>query len=580
MPKPLEPITSNNQTVGDLTEDMIQFQQAGLSPRLGFWEGLGTQMEADLATSRFTRKVGDIFMTNYLETQKSELLTPEQVEERYGFKSDEALQDNVASYLWAKRQEKERYNKVLNYVDSDNFVWKASSLLTSIATSFVDPIEFATFRLLGAGVGKGLDTAGKLAGGTFAHELARESITAVAESAMEVPLNFYSSEKTKEEYTVGDASIDVGLNLLFGAGAAVLGHAFKSRGDGEGHIRKTPLDNHNKVEKAEIADLADGHIQNGVKPDYRMYEQHMANLGFQTRKGQVEYKYQKVGKENLSNVPFYGSFNSAGNFKYENMNFYGRNYGKGLILTDNVNLANNKASSAISGSSGSVSEFNIATKNLLDMDQPLPPEIKDNIRKVLNEKDVDINLDEKTGKDVLDGLDNQSFIDNSTYSQDVFNDAVKSQGYDGYLFSESIGDKTHNAAFLFEPDKAQPSRSFRAMEPEVKSPDADIKDSTKKMIEYANDKRNEPDYIPEFDEFDNAKPIIETADSDIVLDAQKQIDDALNGLNEISKYTDIDPQTSKSIKKLVEEVREAMTGDLSPDKFRSLARAAQQCNGL
>ena len=340
-------------------------------------------------------------------------------------------------------------------------LYGASRGAMGLLVGFGDPASLA----LGGIGGKALGASGILGAeaSTLAGRLGQNFAHGVAGAALPEALGGYAALKDQQEYGVKDF---VGNTVLAGAGYSALATGF--------HYAKPALaEFFGRNPKAEVIAhesaieqlLKDRQVD--VEPIARDIHR-QTNGSPKSEDGKVsafgDYKYQKiVASEDVPGRDFFhGSQESQGDFKSSPKGPLEENFGHGVYLTDNSNVANGHAAQSYTTADGKVYKVNIknADIKLIDLDSPARPGVM--------KETLDGFIADHGGSPIPEAGISMKQIVAEVQSQvrkgslpatalDDLADRFKQAGFDGYHYEggdfAGVKNDPHNIVMLFDPEK-------------------------------------------------------------------------------------------------------------------------------
>lgn len=421
----------------------------------------------DVASAGFELATQETFVTTYardtaldeLENGSGKTLTPEEANEKYPYvelKFDQPINETAAHFLNEEAYRKHELRQTIeNGPTGSGFV----NFVAGSVAHVLDPVEFGAGAALSglASLGGYLarssaTTLGKTlraiaqpstVAGTFAREATENVIgNAVAETYI-----VNRAERARIDYGIQDAFVNSVAAGILGGG---LSTGIKYGAKGLNSI----------IGKSEIAtDIAlkgtVSQLEANVKPTPGVVETAWRDLAYGEPKlsavSNTNYVFKPVNLVDIPNQSFFAPTKMTNSMDGGTRKF-GHDFGDGITLTDNPNIANNIAGHALEDGVTSIAEMRISEARLIDLDTPttsLDPSIvalKDALPE--NMRPLFENIET-----LRQGVDNvRAAIDEGSLKDVDFenmNDAIKAAGFDGYKLSVAEGKQKFNQIHLF-----------------------------------------------------------------------------------------------------------------------------------
>lgn len=164
---------------------------------------------------------GDIY-------KKPEAISKQEFDEKYseyGIKHEEGMTRSLAEHLVETKQMRDHYQQIIAFGRGG---WKQEALKfgTSVATSFLSPINIATSLIPVGGEALWLQIAAKT-GRTFT-SIAKPAVSSMAAQAFLEPLLAAAYSKEQTEYSISDSLHNLAAAGAFGAAIGGIAHGFKA----------------------------------------------------------------------------------------------------------------------------------------------------------------------------------------------------------------------------------------------------------------------------------------------------------------------------------------------------------------
>ena len=303
---------------------------------------------------------------------------------------------------------------VVQNVDPYGFMGPTAAAMTG---AMADPLSIAA-GMVGGWAVKGI-SAGILARGLLKSQrairvaktlaaptvkgvFARGALEGVLESAITVPLVAEAHDSLGYSYDFGDAMLDVAGNII----GSTIGDGITT-GMGRLLFRNSP-------------EAFASHVNTAAQFESqgRIFQQRMLEFAqhqdvHRMRPDSVRRPYSFIAAGEVKGGTFYASMKSgAKELSTAKNNVIDVSFGRGLILTDNPNLALNAAARSIEMTKGQALEVKVGDLNLLDLSTPMPEDIKNGMRLILTAKFgkdfADKVLELPTAKDMLKAVDTKA----------------------------------------------------------------------------------------------------------------------------------------------------------------------------
>jgi hypothetical protein len=513
-------------------------------------------------------------------------LSPQQAKDKFGINIDREVSAGEAQFIADKDLEEQQRQAVLSRINPYGLFGSYSKSIAQFAGAMTDPTMLVTGALVRGGVwgvqalhaaniikaGKAVRMAGFLAQGGVKAAFARGALEGTLESVALMPMIKYKENQLGREYDWGNLLFDASANILgssIGEGVfSALGHAFR-RG------RTKRFANH--------LDLAEDFSAKG-----KVYTPHDLEMAYkydmmEHRKYQArprDFTYIAAG-EVKGNTFFASTKKGATDLSLANTNVVDVSFGKGMILTDNPNLAHNAAARNLDLSSGQVLQIKIGDSKFLDIDLPLPEKMRTGLQDILSKrfgkKFSDEVMGEMSIKKMLKKVDREANAWFDFDSQDAVNNYFKEQGFDGYRFTggDDIelgnGPYQHNSLFLFDPDPKK--MTLETMEEanlynNEFTPNKTVEEHLKNIETDFASKKSDLTYNPDFDEADI--PMLK--EDYRVADFTEDLNNLTEEINYLATAEDISALSKQEIDAIKEK-----TKTRSPEKIREITKAADHC---
>lgn len=461
----------------------------------------------DVASAGFELAMQETFVTTYArdtaldEMNTGKTLTPDEANEKYPYvevKFDQPVNEQAAYFL---NEEAYRRHELRQTIEQGPTGSGAVNFVAGSVAHLLDPVEFAAGAVTGMGLTRVAGMAAKSSstalanlgrtiaqpatvGGTFAREAVENTVgNAIAESYIVA-----KADRAQMDYDLQDAFVNsVAAGILGGA----LSTGIKYGAKGLNSV----------IGKSEIAtDIAlkstVSQLEGNVKPTPGIVETAWKDLAYgEPRIGatsNTNYVFKPVNLADLPNQSFFAPTKMTNSMDGGTRTF-GHDFGEGITLTDNPNIANNVAGHALEEGMTSIAEVRINEAKLIDLDTPttsLDPEVI-GLREALPEN---LRPYFENVETLRQGIDNiRGAIDEGSLKDVDFenmNAAIKGAGFDGYKLAVSEGKQQFNQIHLFPESgsKAQAS-GYRKVDADA-LPELDA-DTLNKTAEYRLDKKSQ-----------------------------------------------------------------------------------------
>lgn len=407
-------------------------------------------------------------------TQDQPKLHPDELNKQFPDipeKFKEPVNMAVANQIYTNQKQRKELQDKVNAGPQTGFYGFANKWGANLLAHATDPLELAAGFVVSAAVpvlaGSSIATklgynAGKqilaqtaeglavqtIPKATVGQAVARTFIEGTLQNLPTVGLEAYNSKQEQRDYEVtqslmGAVGAAAGFSVLHGAvklGGIKLNN-FLAR-VGEQHLES--------IQRPAIAQLVEGKKLN-VEP---IMKELISDTNYD-KKG-----FNKIPNEQIGEATFYSPKESVTHDISSKTSVISDDYGNGIYFTDDQKVANGAAARKLSENDGSILSGKIKDANLLDLDQPINPELMSfgkesglKVKENMNGKDFFNMVHEgiESGKLPADYLDQLQL-------------KAKEQGIDGYRFTvnELAGQPhaEHNAVMLFDKEKFLHEDSF------------------------------------------------------------------------------------------------------------------------
>lgn len=464
----------------------------------------------------FTQTAVDFLTLQQAKRQEAPTLSPEELRE-LGIKSDKPLNRFEAVYRSFIKAREDKRDSIQGLVNNEALGSTVVPFVRSVVGNATDPVTSTLFGFLEAGglvAGQALLESQLLrslgrAGAQVERFVRSESILGQAakgglegalESGIEVPFEALAAEQASREFTGEDAVYSLLANITFGVGIRGGLTALSNR-------LNSPRKDFTGKEAEVVTDLAEYDTSRGRAPNYENYKGYTESRRNTLRDGSSDYVYSPIEVGTVKDNTFYASVTpQSGGVGPDSIGLQGRSYGRGIVLTDNQNLASATASKSVDLSSGKVLAVSI-DESLFDLKQPLPDGIKEKLNKelktILDQDEIDDILRKGTTKEALDELEAIAHAENSIEVQEIANEAFRSEGFRGYKYENTSNGQRNNSLFIFDPEDLQVKSANDAPfdSRAAEKPSTETNESAQKLLEYNGDAKSDLDYHEVHEEF-------------------------------------------------------------------------------
>lgn len=341
----------------------------------------------DVASAGFELATQETFVTTWardtaldeLENGSGKTLTPEEANEKYPYvelKFDQPINETAAHFLNEEAYRKHELRQTIeNGPTGSGFV----NFVAGSVAHLLDPVEFAAGALTGMGLTRVAGQVAKSSAGalgnlaktiaqpsTVAGTFAREATENVIGNAVAETYIVNRAERARIDYGIQDAFVNSVAAGILGGG---LSTGIKYGAKGLNSI----------IGKSEIAtDIAlkgtVSQLEANVKPTPGVVETAWRDLAYGEPKlsavSNTNYVFKPVNLADIPNQSFFAPTKMTNSMDGGTRKF-GHDFGDGITLTDNPNIANNIAGNALEDGVTSIAEMRISEARLIDLDEPI-----------------------------------------------------------------------------------------------------------------------------------------------------------------------------------------------------------------
>lgn len=285
---------------------------------------------------------------------------------------------------------------------------------------------------------------------TIGQTVAKTFVEGALANAATQPLEYYNSKQEQRDYDAEGALVGA---LGTAAGFSVLHGAVKIGSNGLNRFLGRVAPKH--AESIEMAALSQSIEGKKISVDPVINEM-VSDTNYQ------KPNFVKIPDENIADTTFYSPKEIVTQDPAAKSAVISDDYGQGVYLTDDANVANGAASRKLNPTDGSIISGKVNEASLVDLDNAnMDPRFIEAAKTSLEGSDVKIDPEKLGGKDFFSNV--HDAIEEGKLPAD-FLETLKSnaqaQGIDGYRFTaDQLADQphaAHNAMVLFDHEKFSP----------------------------------------------------------------------------------------------------------------------------
>lgn len=479
-----DPVADQN-ALDELRPEGSTFETAQASFRLSF---MGTA--SNLAIDTINRAQA--------EASGGPLIPPEELNEKYpDIETPFTAPLNQASVdlILDKQAKKRKLSEKMAQGPKGFIGGTAIPFVAALLPHAMDPIEIVTGKMIGSTVAKFgqaaiganfIDKARKASKAARATEAARKAVkrSAFVRDAAEgiignvaiEPFIAGASRNMQEDYDAADFFTSViGGGVVFPGAIHGAKAVYHKRGKVLAHVQRLGPKHVNKYVTHAVNRLGGG---KKVRADVLTDELVDEVFSGSNPKTGMDYEFKTLDDvEFPKNKMFMSGATVNTDISKSRPQFIGEDYGNGVYLTDNPNIANNAAARHTNDSIGSVHEIGVEDARLFDLSKSIE-ENREFATEVLEpvigkQKTKSILKNSSNFKDVYDALTEEALE-----KEDIFEEVAskfQEAGFDGirYVSDRFLekGHDPHNMAVVFDPKKVNTKQSFKADQGLVPGPD-------------------------------------------------------------------------------------------------------------
>lgn len=540
-----------------------------IAPQYDIFERLDAAIELGRKDTFVVNRLRNNLLDSYEEMKAPEgfgMIQPEEANKL--FTNVEVPFTKPVPYFFAQELDEEaRENKKLMNIMSNRGRDSVTgvSLAGGLIGHALDPVETGSDILIGlstAGVGSLLSKINKTKNSAkiafMAQKLQSKTFTkslvegVVANVALETE-NYYSSKRAQRDYGVSDAFISVV------GGSIVMPAALHGLPKG-GRFLKNKFEAQGLYFKTAVKDFLDGKIpkDGGLRKYYTKLFEEPSNAPVGSIR--ASHTYKALNDINMPERDFYMAARNTDNIIDVNTiehHTFDSDFGDNVIhLTDDPNKAHNFAGDRLSEQVGSVHNFKINPKKMINGDDITDSRIGKIIKNYFDEELQEVY---SSGKTIKEGLDNvRHYLDENNLDIEplnALNSSLKNKGFDGYRYTmyNELGDAVSHGAAIF---KGMDNTNYVG---------------TAKVIR---------DQVPDLSEKEAMDHIASVQSKDNDIGYSKSIEEELESVKPVKEMTqdEIDSQDLKTLKDIEENIK-SMNKDYLSDADKKFIKVLEDAAG-